>query len=252
MLIGIVSDIHGNAHALNAVLDELDRRGVDLVLCAGDLVCYGAQPNQVIATLLERGIPAVMGNYDHAVAWDLPTASRKPSSPRTEPLKVAALQWTQAIIDPVFKRHLRGLPFAAEFRVDGVSIHMVHAGPDHLDDWYTPDNADDLAHFAVRVRADVVVLGHTHQPFVYQGKDLTGHRGPLFVNPSAVGRSLDGDPRASFAVFDTATRHAEIIRVDYDLDAAVDAIRRTEMPVEIALLIRHAARRVEQLDLVTG
>ncbi|MEZ4634969.1 MAG: metallophosphoesterase family protein [Caldilineaceae bacterium] len=100
------------------------------------------------------------------------------------------------------------------------------------------------------MRADVVILGHTHQPFVHQGDDLGGERGPIFVNPGAVGRSLDGDRRASCAVFNTATGHTELLRVPYDIDAAVAAIR-ADMPVEIALLVQNAARRVEQLDLVT-
>jgi putative phosphoesterase len=247
MKLGIISDIHGNVQALQAVLGALDAEGVDLILCAGDLVCYGAQPNEVIETLIAWGIPAVMGNYDAAVAWDLPKASRKPSSPQTEPLKQAALDWAKAAVRPQFKRYLRGLPFAADFQLGRRTLKMIHAGLDHLDDWYTPDEPEEMAYLAARLREDAVILGHTHRAFAYTPPKGTTDRGPLFINPGAVGRSLDGDPRASFAIFDTVQGQVTFHRADYALDEAVHQIRASGMPAEIALLIQHAARRVEQV-----
>ena len=111
MKLGLISDIHGNLHALEQVLLELEEQQVQLILCAGDLVCYGAFPNEVLELLRQKSIPTVLGNYDAAVAWDLPTVSSKPSSPQTEPIKLAALAWAKAQISSENVHYLRSLPW---------------------------------------------------------------------------------------------------------------------------------------------
>jgi putative phosphoesterase len=243
MKLGIISDIHGNVDALTAVLHALETEQVDLILCAGDLVCYGAHPNEVLDVLRAYGVPSVVGNYDDAVAWNRPTASRTPSSPRTELLKRTALAWTTARIDPKHIAYLRGLPWALQYRLDGLSIHVLHAGPNALDDWFSPQQPDALSALAQYVRTDVVILGHTHHAY----KHLC--EGTLVINPGAVGRALDGDTRAAYAILDTATRHVRLERIAYDVDAAVRAIETSGMPYEIATLIRHAARRLEEVPI---
>lgn len=245
MEIGLIADIHGNLQALQAVLAALEAADVALILCAGDVVCYGAQPNEVIALLRKRGIPCVAGNYDTAVAWNVP-AARQPSTPLNEPLKQAALNWTKQQILPEQRVYLCGLPFTAVYEIAGRRIRLLHAGPRYLDEWVTPDDPRSLADVAAQMPADVIVLGHTHQPFVAHCGDT------LFINPGAVGRSLDGDPRASYAVLDLETRLVQHHRLAYDLDTAVTAIQHTTMPPEIARLIAHAARRIEDLQEVMG
>jgi predicted phosphodiesterase len=106
MKLGLISDIHGNLQALERILATLDDNGVEMILCAGDLVCYGADHEQVLRVLRERHIPCVVGNYDYAVAWDQPRASEKSSSLLTEPLKQAALDWTKTHISVVFANML--------------------------------------------------------------------------------------------------------------------------------------------------
>lgn len=243
MRLGLIADIHANLHALEAVLEELARLEADLVLCAGDLVAYGAFPNQVIALLRQRSIQCVLGNYDQAAAWNLETASSRPSSPRTEPLKRAALAWTQAHLSSESRQHLRGLPWSMQFVLDEQTLHLFHAGPDSLCDWYTPQDMDSLRRLSLRQGAGLVVLGHTHQPFVQQVGNT------LFINPGAVGRSLDGDARASFAILNTQTLQTELFRVGYDLEAAVQAVLETGMPPEIATLLRYGLRRIEDTPL---
>jgi putative phosphoesterase len=241
MNIGLISDLHGNLQALRATLAWLDTHGVDLVLCAGDLVCYGAHPNEVIGELIDRSIPCVAGNYDDAAAWDKPRAARQPSSPLNEPLKLAALAWTKRRLRGVSLRFLRHLPWMLQFQPDGLRICMLHGGPQHLDEVYSPEAPEALEDLANRLPADIVVLGHTHQPFVHRS-------GPtLFVNPGAVGRSLDGDPRASCALFDTGTREASLHRVEYNIAAATEAIARSGMPPAIAAMVRQGARRLEDV-----
>lgn len=241
MKIGLISDIHANLQALEAVLHELRRDGADFILCAGDLVCYGANPRETIALLRAHGIPSVRGNYDHAVALGLETASRSPSSPQNEPLKRAALSWTQKNLEPRDKWFLNGLPWRMDFVFDSLHVAVLHAGIEYLDAWYTPDDLEKLEILVRRVDADVLVLGHTHQAFSCHISSR------VVVNPGAVGRSLDGDTRASYAVLETDSLEVAHHRLEYDLASAVCAIQNSGMPIEIARLIKHAARRVEQI-----
>ncbi|WP_165795249.1 metallophosphoesterase family protein [Deinococcus koreensis] len=236
MRIGLIADIQGNLHALEAVLAALahpggGRPGVDATLCAGDLVGYAAHPNEVVLRVRAGGIPSVVGNQDQAVGWGLPRANRQPAAPRTEILRRAALEWTQGQLHAEHRAYLRGLPRLMRLPLSDRSVTVLHAGIDTLDDWLTPDDPPALEALARRLSSDVVVLGHTHRPFEYRCA------GTLFINPGPVGRSVDGDPRASFAVLDLDTLQADFVRLDYDLPGATDAISRSGLPGELSVLI---------------
>ncbi len=246
MKIGLISDIHGNQQALTTVLGQIYAERVDLILCAGDLVCYGAHCNQVLELMRSCAIPCVAGNYDAAVAWNWPSASSKPSSPATEVLKQAALEWTKRNLHSKHRDYLRGLPWSLSYRLDGLRIVVIHAGLQQLDEWYTPEEPARLCHLAAQVSADVIVLGHTHQPFVYEIEYAPGRK-TLLVNPGAVGRSLDGDTRAAYAILQTGILSIQLKRIVYELKLTVQAIMNSGMPPEIGLLIQHGVRRVEQL-----
>lgn len=249
MKIGLISDIHGNLHALTQVLHVLYAAKVDLILNAGDLVGYGAHPNSVIQLLRSSGIQSISGNYDEAVAWDLPRAARTPSSPTNEPLKLAALEWAKARVSSESKYYLRGLPLSLEYQLDGWRIQAIHGGLDFTDEWFTPDDPARMAALAARTSGDLVILGHSHQAFTYECANGRG-RNTLFINPGAVGRALDGDTRAAYAIFDTASAAVHLNRVEYDLEMAVQSIARSGMPPAIAQMVRHGVRRVEQLSSV--
>lgn len=239
MRIGLISDLHANLQATQAVLAALDRETVDLILCAGDLVCYGANPNEVLALLRRRGIACVLGNYDAAAGWGYPI-SRRPSNPRTEAVKQLAIEWTRAILQPGHRRYLRGLPWWHTGRYEALSLTMLHAGPEHLDEAILPDHEPRQRQVAQRTEAEVLVLGHTHLAFTVDYGDL------LVVNPGAVGRALDGDVRAAYAILDTHTRVVDLRRIAYDVDAAAHAITSAGLPDELADMIRRGARRLEE------
>jgi putative phosphoesterase len=245
MKLGLIADIHGNTQALKAVLNALEEDGVEFVICAGDLVAYGANPSQVIKLLRDRAIPCVAGNYDFAVAHDLETASRVPSSPTNEPLKRAALAWAREHTSSTDKRFLGSLPWRMDFVFDGLHIGMLHAGFEYLDAMYTPSEPEAMYALYSRVQTDVIVMGHSHQSFTYRA--LAG----LMVNPGSVGRSLNGDTRAAFAILDTNTLEVAHRRVQYDLRSAVRAIEKSGMPLEIARLVEHGARRIEDVPAIT-
>jgi putative phosphoesterase len=242
MKLGLISDIHGNLQALEVVLRELEPHNVDFILCAGDLVCYGANPNEVVSLCKEKNIACVLGNYDDAVAWNKSAVSRKPSSPRNETLKLAALEWTKQHASRETKQYLKSLPWRLEYQFADKRLMIVHAGLDYLDEWISPDLTESMNALANRLAVDVVILGHTHQAFAQE------HRSRLFINPGAVGRSLDGDTRASFAVLQLPEMNVEHFHIEYDLEKTLNAIRKSGMPREIATLLQHGARRIEEVD----
>jgi putative phosphoesterase len=162
MKIGLVSDIHGNLQALGAVLKALKREAVDLTLCAGDLVCYGANPNEVIALLHAESIPCVTGNYDYACAFNLSKVSRSSSSPESEALKQSVLKWTKENLTGSSQHFLQTLPWRSNFTFEGVRIALFHAGLDYLDENYLPQNGKGFMDLSKRVNSDVVIFGHTH------------------------------------------------------------------------------------------
>jgi putative phosphoesterase len=242
MKLGLISDIHGNLQALKAVLSALEPHRVDLILCAGDLVCYGANPNEVVRLCKENNIACVVGNYDDAVAWNKPSVSRKPSSPRNEALKLAALEWAKHHISQETKEYLKSLPWRLEYHFTEKRLTMFHAGLDYLDECFSPHLNESLDELSNRIAADIFILGHTHEAFAHT------HRGRLFVNPGAVGRSLDGDTRASFALLHLPEMMVEHFRIHYDLEGTLDAIRQSGMPKEIIELLNHGARRIEDIN----
>jgi protein phosphatase len=244
MKLGLIADIHANLQALKAVLGALDAEGAEFILCAGDLVTYGAQPAGVIRLMRERGIPSVCGNYDYAVAHGLEAASQKPSSPENEALKRTALRWTQQTLLPAEKRYLASLPWMMRFVFDGLHVAVLHAGIEYLDACYTPEHPQGLQMLASRVDADVIVMGHMHTHFAHRVSSR------VLINPGAVGRSLDGDTRASYAVFDTDSLEVRFGRVPYDLRGAVRMIEKSGMPEDIARMVERGLRRVEQLRVV--
>jgi putative phosphoesterase len=237
--IGLIADVHANLQALQAVLHDLRCDGVDFILCAGDLVTYGANPQETIALLRAHGIPSVRGNYDHAVALGHETASRTLSSERTEPLKRAAICWTNQ-----HKWFLNGLPWRMDFVFDSLHVAVLHAGIEYLDAWYDSKDLEKLALLVSRVDADVLVLGHTHEAFSCQISSR------IIVNPGAVGRSIDGDTRASYAVLDTESLEVSHRRIEYNIHDAIFAIQQSGMPLDIARMVGRGVRRIEDLDTV--
>ena len=143
--------------------------------------------------------------------------------------------WAKRNLHSKHRDFLRGLPWTASYRLDGLHLVMIHAGLQQLDEWYTPEEPDRLAQLAAQVGADVIVLGHTHQPFVYEVE--AAGRKTLLINPGAVGRALDGDPRAAYAIYDTSEKTWEPRRVEYNIPEVQKRIREARLPEKHALRI---------------
>lgn len=207
----VISDVHANWPALQAIREE-----ADAVVCLGDLVSYGPFPRECVAWVREHGMHVVRGNHDTALAYRV--------DPRAADFKrelaEATLAHHRRMLSCDEVAWLRELPTEARFRRDNYSFHAFHASPkDHLFSYrLTPDLSDEELKKEVEgVRADFVLLGHTHLPM------SRGAWTKVILNPGSVGQPLDGNPRASYAVIKGGV--AEIRGVAYDIEVTVAGIR---------------------------
>lgn len=214
MQVAVISDIHSNLPALREVLKEIEGMKI---FCCGDLVGYAAFPNEVIEVVKKKKIISILGNHDYAVitgdtSWFNPVAA-------------AAVDWTRKEIKKENLDFLNSLPKLYEG-----DFYMVHGSPrNQLDEYVSEDYPEkELLSFFEYTSRDVMILGHTHRPFI---KKLGGK---LMFNPGSVGQPRDLDPRAAYAVFDAAAKKVEIKRVEYDIDEAADAIIEKGLPEFLA------------------
>ncbi|MDW5563282.1 MAG: metallophosphoesterase family protein [Methanomassiliicoccus sp.] len=222
MKLGLISDVHANLVALRAVLDDMETRGADPVLCAGDVVGYYPYPVETIALFLERGIRSIQGNHDRAV---LNAGGRD-----MNPMAVSAVEWTARNIDPRSLAFLRSLPRYLYLEEDGVRIAVYHGAP-FDDDYYTFED-EAVEGLLQMAGCDLLVLGHTHMPFIRR------HTSGTIVNPGSVGQPRDGDPDACYAIFDTETRRAMYRRVPYDISEVVARTLSSGLPRSLADRLR--------------
>ncbi len=237
MRVAVLSDIHANLHALEAVLADADAQGVDGVYCLGDLVGYGAFPNEVIALVRERGIPTVMGNYDEGVGFDKEECGCAYREEESRRLGDLSLRWTQARVTPENKAFLRGLAANIRFAAEGRRVLLVHGSPRKINEYFYEDRPQaSFARLAGSIEADALVMGHTHLPYT---KEVAG---VLFVNDGSVGKPKDGDVRACYALLEVGPTGvtATFRRVAYDVAAAAAAVRASGLPPRFAELLETA------------
>ncbi len=221
--IAVIADVHANLEALDVVLGEV--RGLELY-CLGDLVDYGANPNEVIGVLGAREAKTIRGNHDDAaVSGD---------TSQFNPRAAMSSQWTRRQLTQASLKHLAGLPLDLGVRLEGTEAYFAHGSPDdRLWEYVDPRTHSDLfGHYLDKLKVQLVGLGHTHVPYVW-------HEGERIVfNPGSVGQPRDGDPRASFAVISVEHPNVdvEIRRVEYDVAKAASKIREAGLPES------HAAR----------
>ena len=241
--VALISDIHANLPALEAVLADIERRAVDATYHLGDLVGYAPWPNEVVALLRERRIEGVAGNYDTTVATSYKHCGCRYENPLQEAQSHESFRWTLANTGPDTKAWLGTLPFRLDFRplgghLPGPSLILVHGTPTLNTVYWTEDRPDafclQMATIAGAKSGDVIAFGHTHKPW---------HRvieGIHFVNTGSVGRPKDGDWRAGYVLLELSTTgvKVEFARVEYDVTAAMQGIRESELPGDFAEHLR--------------
>lgn len=222
MRIAVLSDVHSNLHALEAVLRDIEEVGVDTLAFLGDAVGYNAHPQQCVELLSEHAEVAVLGNHDDAVLsggeeW-FNEAAR------------AGVEHSRRELDDLARGYLSKLPLQASFH----GIHLVHGSPRNPTTEYVfPDTHPEALEEIVRhpsVGEDdrIVAMGHTHVPFVREVTEL------VVTNVGSVGQPRDGDPRACYAIIEPDTLDVTHRRVPYDVEAAADAVRKAGLPTMLA------------------
>ncbi|MDA8216833.1 MAG: metallophosphoesterase family protein [Dehalococcoidales bacterium] len=237
MRIAVLSDIHGNLHALEAVLADMDAQGVDRVYCLGDLVGYGAFPNEVIALIRERGIPTVMGNYDEGVGFDKDECGCAYTDPEMRRLGDLSLMWSRERVTAENKAFLRSLHPQIRFEAAGRRFLLVHGSPRKINEYLYESRPDhSFERLARASEADVLIFGHTHLPYA---KEVAG---VLFVNTGSVGKPKDGDVRSCYVLLDVRADGAvaDFRRVAYDVAGAASAVRAGGLPARFAELLETA------------
>jgi putative phosphoesterase len=233
----VLSDIHANIDALLAVEAEMlhDDRRFDQIWVLGDLVDYGAAPDEVIEWVRHFATRIVRGNHDHAMG----TGEDCRSAPLYHDLAVATREHFRKQLSPKDLAYLASLPLESTVSWSGREIVLVHASPQDQLFGYVPTDspvATWRAALAPVRSAEFVLVGHTHDQFTRQIDDI------MLVNPGSVGMPKDGDPRAAFAVFDNG--RIDLRRTSYDTGRA--AARIAALPLSsdqrhrLTHLIRHA------------
>jgi putative phosphoesterase len=229
MRLAVYSDIHGNLPALDAVLEQIRRGPFEAVYCLGDLVGYGASPNEVVDRMRQERTPTIMGNYDDGVGYDRDDCGCAYREQDERERGQRSLEWTKARTTSENKAFLRGLPTEIRFEADGQRVLLVHGSPRKINEYLFEDRAlSSFERLAASSNADVIVFGHTHKPYTKVVE------GVLFLNVGSVGKPKDGDWRACYAAIDLAGPKVTFARVEYDVRRAADAIRQTDLPHEFA------------------
>lgn len=206
--IGVISDVHANLVALEAVLDDMP--AVDRTICAGDIVGYYPWPAACVETLQARDVQAIQGNHDRAVV----TGDTRRLNPRaTEGIEYSRRALSDEQID-----WLESLP--PERTVADGRVRLVHGHPDDPDRYTRraevgPPLLDDV---------DVLVMGHTHVQFTER------FEAGVVLNPGSVGQPRDGDPRAAYSVLDLDAMTVDERRVEYDLTRVQDRVDEVGLP----------------------
>jgi predicted phosphodiesterase len=239
MRVAVISDIHANLHALEAIAEAIDREAPDAVWCLGDLVGYGPEPNACCAWAAERTELCLAGNHDLGVLGTLDLADFSPDAE-------AAASWTRTVLDESARAYLTALRSCAE----RLGVGLFHASPrdpvwEYVLTW-------EAARDAIRDSDRAVTLvGHSHVPLaIVDGSGrIGGHAaggtqidlstGRWLLNPGSVGQPRDGDPNAAWLLLDLGARRASFRRVPYDVARTQAEIRDRGLPDALAERLAH-------------
>jgi predicted phosphodiesterase len=252
MRYALISDIHANLPALEAVLAHIGaQRGIGATYHLGDLVGYAPWPNETVNMLRGFKIPGVAGNYDSTVGTDYKHCGCKYEDPRQEELSHVSYEWTRKHVSPATKEYVAGLPFRIDLKPLGghiarPTVILVHGTPTLNTLYWTEDRPDSfclqMANIAGAKSGDVIAFGHTHKPW---------HRvveGIHFVNTGSVGRPKDGDWRACYVLLEVADADVAVdfLRVEYDVGTAVQGIRMSGLPDDFAEHLRSGGAAISR------
>lgn len=245
MRYAIISDIHSNLEALQAVIDDIDRRHVDKIVCLGDIVGYNANPNETVDLVRERGILSIAGNHDLRGASDGEPFGFNPQAR-------SAILWTRDQLTPENREFLKSLPVTQA--IDDLFL-MVHGSVNSADE-YILGTSEAIVNFELLKKYGdmrICFFGQTHRPAIFvedegrvflvkgEGKEydfsLREHAYYL-INPGGVGQPRDQDERAAYLIYDSYRNRISFYRAVYDTAAASKKIVAAGLPFTLAVRIK--------------
>ncbi|HEY6953239.1 MAG TPA: metallophosphoesterase family protein [Bacteroidota bacterium] len=226
MRFAIISDLHSNLEALQKALELIDQESVQEIVCLGDIVGYGADPNECVNLVRSRCRIVLRGNHDAAAVNPLNAESF------TRNARIAA-EWTRQQLSPENRRYLEGLPYTASR--DG--ILFVHASPYQPESWFYVLSEEDLESAFQNFSEQLCFIGHSHFPGIFseEGPAKTVSRGLRYlINVGSIGQPRDGNAKLSFGIFDTERWEYRNIRSEYPIQIAAEKIIRAGLPRALA------------------
>lgn len=216
MKIAIISDIHGNMQALDAVLEDIKTEKCDKILCLGDLVMAGPEPEKTLNKIMAlNNIEIIQGNTDEMVAYADISA---PKVKAVFPIMGNALEDDAKQLNENEIEYLKNLPKQKEIEIEGVKILMVHGSPRKNDENIFPNlKIEEVEEMIEGVSADIILCGHTHMPCGYQTNN-----NKTVVNVGSVGRPFTENPQSCYVVAEVKNGQIEFVHkfVDYDKETA--------------------------------
>ena len=236
MRYAIIGDIHANLTAFTAVLDDIERQGgVEKVWCLGDVIGYGPDPHECIELLRQTNHTCIAGNHDWAAVGKIDTALFNPAA-------AAANHWAAQQLTPDDIEYLRNLPSS----IEEDDFTLVHGSPrDPIWEYLisTGIARENFAYF----KSQICLVGHSHKPLVFSYDEndeysssqflpnvkLILGKKRLIINPGAVGQPRDGDPQASYTLYDSETRQVRLHRIPYDIRSTQDRMVKRGLPLRL-------------------
>lgn len=229
MLIRVISDVHSNLPALEAVLASPEGMEAGMTVCLGDVTGYGSQPSECIALVRSTCDVVVSGNHDSGMAGKTPVMHFNSAG-------ASAVEWTRGRLSDGEVAWLSGLPLHAEVH----GLFLCHSDPADPGGWRYILTRGAAQEAVAAVPSMPCLIGHTHLPGYWSGdggfsESVSGRMdAPCLVNCGSVGQPRDGDPRAAFMLVDTDSGSWKHMRVEYDVEAAASGILRAGLPASLA------------------
>ena len=221
MKIAVISDVHANLHALTAVINDFQKRGIERIFALGDYAMAGAQPVETMKFVLTQNWDMIQGNTDELIAHyndEVYNLVKK-----TFPVMGEALKYDVSILPTEYIEFLKNLPKEKFIEIDGVRIHLVHGSPRKNNENIYPNLKPEIVEeICSSSNADLILCGHTHIPCGYQLESKK-----TVINVGSVGRSMTEDAMPCYLLLDVKNKEytAEHVFVDYDRDTVANIIR---------------------------
>jgi predicted phosphodiesterase len=228
----VFADVHGNLPALEAILADIDRRGIASVVCLGDLVGYGPFPNEVAVLMRERRIPTVMGNYDQGIGFATGDCGCLYVTDEQRAEGAASLAWTDAVASAETRAYLRSLEDRLVLATPAGELLAVHGSPRRINEYLFEDRSESaMTRMAAQNPYRAILFGHTHVPYA---REVAG---TVFINVGSGGRPKDHDWRVCYALVDASPASridVEFVRLAYDFDRLQRALAETPLITRFA------------------